>query len=427
MAVSAVQGSQSSTGASAASDVHELIAQHTDSHGRVDTQGLANLVQQAAAQDPDKASAAYQDIEHSLAERSPTDASHFAQDTAAGFLKGAAVGAMHAGGTLAKQGAATVAEGARTIGEAAQTLKDNPILSIRWTSATSAWTGRGGFTGPLKDLLDRHGISYDPRPMATPAGSVANAAQARAAAGNPSLTAKEARAWASNHNGTLFENQRAAQHTAAGAKVSQRVPVQDGSRVVDVRADYEGPDPLHNQRVEEEDKAGRTGSNKRTRAEAEKDGQRLRENAETRGRAETQLKDGEGMVRDGEAVAKLGKAAEVGGKVLLPVAIAADAYQLYGAFKEDGDHIGAHTVRAGAEVAGGWGGAVAGAEAGAALGSLAGPAGTLIGGVAGGVIGGMAGSKAGDLAVDAGEKVADAGKKALDAGKSALHTVASWF
>ena len=397
MAVDAVRDSRSSSEPDQAVDAKQLIAEHTDANGRVDTQGLANLVEEAATQDPDKASAAYQDIENALAARNPTDASHFAQDTVARFAAataGTAVGALKAGRTLAREGAATIAEGAGKIATATQTLKDNPILSKRWTNATSAWTGKGGFSGPLRDLLDQQGISYNRTPLRAPAGSIGKGA------GVP----KEK---ANNINGDLLRDQQARQHRAAGAKVETEVPIPGTSRRVDVRADYPGSDATHGHRLEEETKVGYHSADAETRAQVLKDGQRLRANAAVRKGAESLLKEGEGLTRSGEAVAKAGKALEVGGKVLLPVAVAADAVQLYGAFKEDGDKIGVHTGKAAAEVAGGWGGAIAGAEAGAALGSLAGPAGTVVGGVVGGVAGGLAGSKVGDAVFDAGRSAFD--------------------
>ena len=402
--INAVSGaeSSSSTDASQAIDANKLIAEHTDLQGRVDTRGLAVLVQQASTADPGKASAAYADIENALAAQSPVDGSHFAEDTRAAFAAaatGSAVGALKGGAVLGQAGAGAIARGASQTAPALQTLKDNPILSKEWVGFESAWTGKGGFTGPLRTLLDAQGITYNVTPLRSPPGSL------NKGSGVPL-------AQANNINGTLGRDQIAARQTALGAHVDKEVADPAYSRRVDVRADYPGPDPAHVTRTDFETKVGRTGISS-ARGEALADGSALRDNATIRSGAEAMLKDGEGLTRSGEALAKAGKVLDVGGKALLPVAAAADAAQLYGAFKEDGNTIGVHTGRAASEVAGGWGGAIAGAEGGAALGSLAGPVGTAIGGVAGGIIGGIGGSKIGDAA--------------FDAGRSAFDKVASWF
>jgi hypothetical protein len=405
--INAVSGaeSSSSTDASQAVDANELIADHTDSQGRVDTRGLAALVHQASTEDPGKASAAYAEIENALAAQSPADGSHFAEDTRAAFAAaattGSAVGALKGGAVLGEGGADAIARGASQTAPAVQTLKDNPILSKEWVGFESAWTGKGGFTGPLKTLLDAQGITYNATPLRSPPGSL------NKGSGVPLPQAN-------NINGDLGRDQIAAQQTALGAHVDKEVREPAYSRRIDVRADHPSSDPTHAARTDFEVKVGRTGiGSPGARGEALADGSALRDNAAIRTGAEAMLKDGEGLTRSGEALAKAGRVLDVGGKVLLPVAAAADAAQLYGAFKEDGNTIGVHTGRAAAEVAGGWGGAIAGAEGGAALGSLAGPVGTAIGGVAAGIIGGLGGSKVGDAA--------------FDAGRSAFDKVASWF
>ena len=129
-----------------------------------------------------------------------------------------------------------------------------------------------------------------------------------------------------------------------------------------------------------------------------------------------------------ESASKLARGAEVFGKVAAPVAIAADGYSLYSAYREDGDRIGKHTVEQAGSVAGGWAGAAVGAEAGAeggaAVGALFGGVGAVpgavIGGAVGGIVGGVVGSGAGKEAVKLGEG-------AVNAGKSAVHKVASFF
>jgi hypothetical protein len=165
--INAVSGaaSSSSTDASQAIDANELIAEHTDPQRRVDTRGLAALVHQASTEDPGKASAAYADIENALAAQSSLDGSHFAEDTRAAFAAaattGSAVGALKGGAVLGQAGTDAIARGARQTAPAVQTLKDNPILSKEWVGFESAWTGKGGFTGPLKSVLDAQGITYN--------------------------------------------------------------------------------------------------------------------------------------------------------------------------------------------------------------------------------------------------------------------------
>jgi DNA/RNA non-specific endonuclease len=141
----------------------------------------------------------------------------------------------------------------------------------------------------------------------------------------------------------------------------------------------------------------------------------------------TSAEDGTGAAaRDAAEAAegsRFARGAEVLGKVALPVAVAADAYSLYGAYKQDGDRIGKHTVEQAGSVAGGWAGAAVGAEAGgeagAAVGALFGGVGAvpgaIIGGAVGGVVGGLAGSAAGKDAVKLGEGAVSYGKKAVSA------------
>lgn len=105
-----------------------------------------------------------------------------------------------------------------------------------------------------------------------------------------------------------------------------------------------------------------------------------------------------GVVRgaEGALVETVGKA----GKVLVPVAIAANAVQLGQAVQQDGGRIGDNTGRTASGIAASWGGAIAGAEGGAALGAAIGSvvpgAGTAVGAVVGGVIGAVAGGVGGD-------------------------------
>jgi trimeric autotransporter adhesin len=156
-----------------------------------------------------------------------------------------------------------------------------------------------------------------------------------------------------------------------------------------VSATQPGPTPETGSRVDVESKLGRASLDGDTRLQVAKDAWRLESNTNLRG---------------------LGTALDVGGKILGPVGVALDAWQIGSAIKADGGHFGAHAQQTTAEVAGGaaggWAGAETGAAAGAAIGTCIAPGiGTAIGGVIGGLLGGFGGSwlgsKAGDAAYEA--------------------------
>lgn len=389
-------------------DASRLIAQATDpKSGAVDTRALAQAVHQAAGVDPKTASAAYGEVEHALSERSPADASRFNSDVQDAFrtsgdaAAGLGVGASKAGGGLSAAGAARTAEGAGLTTRGAQLLKDNPLLSKQWVSTRSLWTGKGGFTSNLQTMLKQHGIAFDTTVRPPPAGSL----------GKGSGVPLEK---ANNVNGALGRDSIAKDLQASGASVSKEVPVPGTGRRIDVRGDYPANANSPARRVDVESKVGRKGADAETRAQVIKDGQDLAANRATRTTAEGLLKDGEAAAASGRTLSTAGKALDVGGKVLKPLAIAADGAQLYGAFKADGNKVGVNTGRTASGVAGSWAGAAAGAEvgaeAGAAIGSVVPGAGTVVGGVVGGLIGGAAGAFVGD----------GVGRKAFD-------TVKSWF
>jgi hypothetical protein len=131
---------------------------------------------------------------------------------------------------------------------------------------------------------------------------------------------------------------------------------------------------------------------------------------------------------DASAASKLARGAEVVGKIATPIAVAADAYSLYSAYKQDGNRIGSHTVDQAGSVAGDLAGAAAGAEMGAEAGTAIGAAfggvgagpGLVIGGAVGAVVGGVVGSGAGKAAVQLAEK-------GIDLGKKAWHSVSSFL
>ena len=343
-----------STSGDHAVDASRLIAQVTDPRtGTVDVKALAGAVADAAHTSMPKASQAYADIEHALGQKSPADASRFNADVrdAVRF------------GTDAVTGTST---GLSAAGK--RILVDNPILKKTWVSTTSPWTGKGGFTPGLEQMLKSHGIEVEARVQPRPPGGV----------GKTSGVPKEK---AANINGSAARDQIADRYRAGGAEVKTEVKTQGGSRVVDVQADVKAKDPRMNQRIEVESKLGRTSNGADVRLQAAKDGEALAENAKLRG---------------------LGSGLETAGKIARPLAIAGDAIQLGQAFHEDGNTIGVHTERTAAGVAGGWAGAAAGAElgaaGGAALGSVVPVLGTAAGGIVGGIVGGVVGGIGGDSA-----------------------------
>ena len=82
-----------------------------------------------------------------------------------------------------------------------------------------------------------------------------------------------------------------------------------------------------------------------------------------------------------------------------PVGKTLDGIAIYDGYKQDGNQMGYHTVRATADVAGGWAGASAGAalgaEAGAAVGVWFDGVGAIPGAIIGGAVGGIIGTYGG--------------------------------
>ena len=93
------------------------------------------------------------------------------------------------------------------------------------------------------------------------------------------------------------------------------------------------------------------------------------------------------------------KSAKIGGavsKFATSVGLGFLGYNLYGAYKEDGNQWGNNCKITVCSEAGSWAGARGWAAGGAALGSVCGPAGTVIGGIIGGIAGGIGGGKGGE-------------------------------
>jgi trimeric autotransporter adhesin len=334
----------------------DIVAKATSSSTHtVDTKQLAQWVVDAGRASPEKASAAYAQIENQLG---TGDKSRFAQDVA----------------DIAKGGSAYSATGAAqsVVTTGSRVLKQNPILEIQWHSTTSPVTGKAGFSGPLRDLLDKHGINHSLPVHNQPPKAVNNNSPA-----------------SSNRNGDAARDQIADEFKQKGYKVTVEQSTNangkyvkgeitpKGGRRIDVVAERgTGENKV---RVEAESKLGRANAGAKTAAQVEKDGARLAKNVAAR---------------------ELGQGVKVLGKVARPVGLVVDAVEVGQAVKADGGKFGDHTQHAVGSLAGGAAGAWAGAEAGAAIGSLGGPVGTVVGGLVGGAVGGIVGSGVGEKAVD---------------------------
>ncbi|MDT7836062.1 hypothetical protein [Aquabacterium sp. OR-4] len=261
------------------------------------------------------------------------------------------------------------AAGQHWAGLGRQTLVDNPILIKRWEGTTSAWTGKGGFTSGLTNLLEGGGIEVADRIHASPAGSLGPRSGVSSGVAN-------------NVNGALAEQATAARYSSPGTVVSTQQPRANG-RIVDVVVDVPAADPRYSQRIEIESKVGRTGLDGATghiTSEALRDAEALRVN---------------------RTVRQAGNTLEVVGRVARPVGLAMDVIEIGQAYRADGNRIGQNTGRAASGVAGGalggWGGAAAGAAIGTAI--LPG-VGTAIGAIIGGVGGAWGGDAAGRATFD---------------------------
>jgi hypothetical protein len=387
-----------------AQSARSLIAQSTNVRtGVVDTARLANMVADAARQNPGAANGAYAAIRRELGAQNIGDLSRFERDvttamrTDAGNQAGYGTGVTAAGIVLDRAGTDALQRGATQMANGTRILTQNPILSVRWEATTSAWTGLGGLHPDLATRLRAGGVEVVTAINAPPAGSVSRGAgisQGRA----------------SNMNGGLAENMIANRYRADGFAVTQGANmyvgasspnnvVQGGQRVIDVVAERGNANPRLNERIEVESKVGFTRDNGRAAREATNDIQRLADNRAARA-------SGEALEAGGAALSRTGRVLSVAGKIAKPVGVVMDALEIRQAFIADGNRIGENTGRAASSVAGGAAGAWGGAAAGAAIGSIVPGVGTIIGGVVGGIIGGIAGS---------------------ELGKGIFNAVSSWF
>lgn len=369
----------SSVSPSSPSPAADVVARATDSRsGVVDTGRLAGWVVDARRQDPPTAEAAHAAIERELFDAGRlVELGHYHEDLrqAAAADASARGGVPFADGGLADHAApgGLWAAGQGMVQAGGQLLRDNPILVKQWEATTSAWTGRGGFTRGLTQLLNDGGIQIVPRLNAPPPGSLGRSSGVPAAVAN-------------NTNGALARDAIADRWRAAGVPVATEVPVQGGTRVVDVVAQPPAADPRMAQRIEIESKVGRTGLDSDIRGQVAKDVEALQANRSVRG---------------------AGQLLENVGRVARPVGVVLDAVSLTQAYRADGNRIGENTGRTASGVAGGALGGWGGAAAGAAIGTAIFPG---VGTVVGGVVGGIAGAFAGDAA-----------------GKGIFDTVKGWF
>lgn len=354
----AADPSESLSGATNSAD---LVSALTNSEtGQVDTQSLASMVMDANQQDPTRGGAAYQEISSILAERDPGAVDQLNDDLV-----------QQASDSTTVPGTG-IAEGIRHAGY--KTLVNNPILTVRWEFTESPWTGKGGYSSGLEDMLKSHGIQVLPSVHAAPQGGLGKNS------GVP-------RGTANNINGALARDEISDRLRGQGYNVTNEVQIgndgkraplepgqrpEKGSRVVDIQADKPNPtNPREASRIDVESKSGRQSNDANLREQAAKDGQRLADNT---------------------ALRNAGRTLETVGKVARPVGVVMDAVQLGEAFHADGNTVGEKTVEAGVNLAGGAAGAWAGAEIGASIGSVVPGAGTVVGGIVGGVVGGIAGS-----------------------------------
>lgn len=365
LAVDAASGSRQTTPVTR-DPAAEVVARATDPRtDAVDTQRLAGWVADARRSDPQAAETAHAAIEQQLLNSGRlVELGHYHEDLRATARESQPLDAVPGG--LWAPGHALAQRGT-------QLLVDNPILVKQWESTTSAWTGKGGFTRGLNELLTEGGIQVNPTVNAAPPGSLGRSSGVPAAVAN-------------NTNGSLARDAIADRWRAAGADVRTEVPVQNGARVVDVVAEPPAADPRMRQRIEIESKVGRPGLDSDIRGQVAHDVDALNANRSVRGA---------GQILEGV------------GKVARPVGIVLDAVSLTQAYQADGNRIGENTGRTASGITGGALGGWGGAAAGAAIGTAIFPG---VGTVVGGIIGGIGGALAGDAA-----------------GKGIFDTVKGWF
>lgn len=354
----------------------DVVARATDPRsGALDTGRLAGWVVEARRNDPQTAETAHAAIERELFDSGRlVELGHYHEDLrqAAG-VDASANGATSFTGTAEAAPGGLWAAGQAWTRQGSQLLVDNPILVKQWEATRSPWTGKGGFTPKLAELLTENRIDFSTTVRPAPPGSLGPTSGVRPAIAN-------------NVNGALARDAIADEWRATGAQVRTEVPVQGGSRRVDVVVEPPAADPRMRQRIEIESKLGRTGLDSDIRGQVAADADALKAN---------RLLRNSGQVLEGV------------GKVARPVGLVLDAVSLGSAYQADGGRIGENTGRTASGIAGGALGGWGGAAAGAAIGTAIFPG---VGTVVGGIIGGIGGALAGDAA-----------------GRGIFDTVKGWF
>jgi len=355
-------------GSGASSDVAGVVDQYRDSTGQLDTKTLARDVVNAADQSFNQADTAFRQVSAHLSQNgSVFEAARFEQDVQSQFQQ------LSAGGLWTPN--------YQSMG--AQVLRDIPLLSIQWEATESAITNKGGFSAPLRTLLEGSGVEVVNGVNAIPTNSMDASAPGSNGVKN-------------NHNGTVAQDAIADRYRAAGFEVNTEANYDTGTgkatpargsadavgsvRRVDIEVNVPGVRPELDAVILVESKVGYTSNSGRAAIEAAADAKLLSTN---------------GMVRGA------GEILENFGKVARPIGIALDIYSVGSAYQADGETIGDNTKRTvsgiAGSAAGGAAGAWGGAAAGAAIGSIVPVVGTAVGGVIGGIIGGIAGGFGGDL------------------------------
>ena len=308
-------GTASQTAVSSSPPARDLVARATDpATGAVDTRQLAAWVADAARSSPKDASAAYQQIEDQLG---AGDRSRFAQDVAAAVKRDSATG---------------FAQGVVTTGS--RVLKNNPILRIEWHTTISPVTNQSGFSGPLQNLLDKHGIARRLPVHEKPSAAINNNGPSHRTS-NGDAASHQLR---DKFNARGLDTRLEQSTDAKGRDVPGKFTPKDGRRI-DVVATHSGPNAENKVRVDAESKLGYVGADRKTIAQVEKDGARLAKNVATR---------------------ELGSTVKLVGKVARPIGVVLDAAEVVGAVKADGGKFGNHTQYAVGGLAGGAAGAWAG-------------------------------------------------------------------
>jgi trimeric autotransporter adhesin len=262
-------------------------------------------------------------------------------------------------GTVIPATATTHAAGSAITQAGTNKLIANKDLDIQWRGTRSAWNGSGGFSKPLKDDLRGGGIAVSDK-----VGPVAPGSKGP----NSGLSSGVA----NNLNGRLAEQAIANEYRKQGYKATTQSPLPDYNRRVDVKVDMPHPtDARLDKELRIEVKATYTH----------------RGSPNVPSEMASDLR----QLADNKAVRQAGFALEKAGKLVRPIGLAIDAFQLGSAFHSDGNRIGDQTQHAAASLAGGAVGGVAGAIVGQALIPIPG-----VGAVVGAAVGSWLGSKVGE-------------------------------